>query len=125
MRYDIDDTTHAPVVVVSVGGDVERETLVRLLDELMTMYRSWTEPGLVVFDFSEVTAFDATLRRVLAAWRAQNKAELEVQIGAVAYVITSRVVRGYLTAVNWLRPHALPQRVCSDRATAIQWLRDR
>lgn len=125
MRYDIDRTTYAPIVVVSIGGDGDREVLIELLETLLVLYRSWDEPGRIVFDVGEVTAFDGALRRVLATWRAQNKAELEAKITAVAYVIKSQLVRGYFTAVNWLRPHPLPQRVCADLEPALEWIRTR
>ena len=122
MHYDIDEVTHAPTVVVSVRGDTNRETLVVLLDQLLAVFRSWSEPGTVVFDVCDVAGFDANQRRVLATWRAQNQKFLEASIRRVAYVMTSRLVRGYLTAVNWLRPHGIPQRVFPELQLAIDWL---
>ncbi|MEM6296211.1 MAG: STAS/SEC14 domain-containing protein [Myxococcota bacterium] len=125
MAYGFDHTSHAPIVVLWWRGETSREALKACLVELVTVFEGWTTPGRIIFDFSEVEGFDAELRRLLASWRATNRALIQEKVGAAAYVVTSRVVRGYMTAVDWLRPNrGLVKKVFSDRTSAVAWLED-
>ncbi len=123
MEYGIDQTTHAPIAVLWWRGETRRAELKACLAELAAVFESWPSPRRIIFDFSEVQGFDSELRRVLASWRATNRVLIQDKVGAAAYVITSRLVRGYLTAVDWLRPNpGLRKKVFSDRASAVAWL---
>lgn len=97
-----------------------------LLREYTQMLKSWSEPRFIVFDATKVTSFKPDLRRMLASWRASNKDLLRDKIRAGAYIMTSPVVRGYLTAVNWLRPTrgVVTTKVFSSFDDAAAWFEE-
>ena len=77
-------------------------------------------------DFGQVEGFDSAMRRLLASWRAKNAALIQEKIEAAAYVFTSRLTRGFLTAVDWLRPNdGMVRQFFQTRDEAFAWLRDR
>lgn len=122
MRYEVDPNSCRPVVVYRVEGDGERTAVAELLADLTARFEQAETPVLLLFDFTEVQLFDSALRRQVAAWRGKNRTLMQGSINAVAYVITSPLVRGYLTAVNWLRPLGRPTKVFAERGPARAWL---
>ena len=122
MRYEVDVHSHRPVVLYRVDGDGEREVVAQLLADLTERFERAQAPLRLLFDFTEVRLFDSSLRRQVAAWRGKNRALMQASIDAVAYVITSPLVRGYLTAVNWLRPLGRPTKVFAELDAARAWL---
>lgn len=123
MAYGFDHDSHAPILVLWWSGSTSREQVTACLDQLTEVFQGWESPGRIVFDFAEIGTFDADMRRLLASWRARNRVLIRDRVGAAGYVFTSRLARGYLTAVDWLRPAAgLNRRVFSTRAEAVTWL---
>ncbi|MBV1857482.1 MAG: hypothetical protein KUG77_03655 [Nannocystaceae bacterium] len=123
MAYGFDHESHAPILVLWWSGSTSREDLTACLDELTALFEGWDSPGRLVFDTSKLGDFDPDMRRLLASWRARNRALIENRVAAAAYVFTSRLTRGYLTAVDWLKPTpAFPRRVFSTRVEAVSWL---
>ncbi|MCR9164691.1 MAG: STAS/SEC14 domain-containing protein [Nannocystaceae bacterium] len=117
------DHDHAPIVVFWWSGPFEAEDFTRSLEQLQSLFESWHAPGRIVFDFCDVEGFDAQWRRQHASWRAQNQRLFRTKIAASAYVFTSRLARGYLTAVDWLRPiDGVQRRVFGARRDAVEWL---
>ncbi len=123
MAYGFDNHSHAPILVLWWSGATVREDVTTCLDELSRRFGSWDAPGRVVFDFAEVGDFNADMRRLLASWRARNRQLIQDRVDAAAYVFTSRLSRGYLTAVDWLKPTPdFARRFFATRAEAVRWL---
>lgn len=123
MSYGFDHDSHAPVLVLWWSGSTSREDVTTCLDQLTEVFKSWDSPGHIVFDFSEVGDFNADMRRLLASWRARNRVLIQDRVAAAGYVFSSLAARGYLTAVDWLRPTlGLNRRFFSTRAEAVLWV---
>ena len=123
MAYGFDHDTHAPIVVLWWRGDTSRDEVTACLDELTVLFESWRRPGKVLFDFGEVGGFDSTMRRLLASWRAKHRHLIQDKVGAAGYVFSSKMARGYLTAVDWLRPNrGMNRRFFGTREEAVAWL---
>lgn len=123
MSFGFDHDSHAPVLVLWWSGSTSREDVTTCLDQLTARFESWDSPGRIVFDFSEVGDFNSDMRRLLASWRARNRVLIQDRVAAAGYVFSSLAARGYLTAVDWLRPTSgLNRRFFSTRAEAIVWL---
>ncbi|MEL6547020.1 MAG: STAS/SEC14 domain-containing protein [Myxococcota bacterium] len=74
-------------------------------------------------DFNPVTA-SAKLRRAFADHYEANRSVIEPATVAEALVHSSTLVRGIVTAVNWLTVRAYPQRQFTDMDKARDWLLD-
>ncbi len=123
MPHGYDQETYAPIVSVWWRGPASSAELTECLGELSALYRGFSKPRLVLFDLSELGAADSASRRQLASWRAKNQRVFEQKIAAAAYVFSSRLTRGYLTAVDWLRPTGGVRKVFGTREEALEWLR--
>jgi hypothetical protein len=104
MPYGFDHDTHAPIVVLRWRGEIDPDDFARCLEQLTALFGSWNEPGYIVFDFADIGVFDSRRRQQLASWRAKNRQLIYDKVAAGGYVFTSKLARGYLTAVDWLRP---------------------
>lgn len=62
-------------------------------------------------------------RKQLAAHSRDYESLLARTMIAAAIVTPSAIVRGVVTAINWIAPPVFPQRVFATRAEAIGWLR--
>lgn len=123
MPYGYDQETYAPIVLVWWRGPARSVELAACLEELSALYRGFSEPRRVLFDLSELGAADSAARRQLASWRAKNRLVFEEKIAAAAYVFSSKLARGYLTAVDWLRPTGGVRKVFGTREQGLEWLR--
>jgi len=124
--FGFDRDSHAPIVVLWYRGQTHRDEVQACLDALAEEFESWSGPGWILFDFGGVSEFDSANRRLLASWRAKNAPLIRQKIDAAAYVFTSRLTRGFLTAVDWLRPNdGMVRRFFQSRAEAIDWLQAR
>lgn len=123
MAYGFDDESHAPILVLWWRGSTPREDVTACLEQLTERFEGWDSPGRVVFDFAEVGDFKSDMRRLLASWRARNRVLIQDRVAAAGYVFSSLATRGYLTAVDWLKPTpGLNRRFFSTRAEAVAWL---
>lgn len=103
------------------------------LDDVRAMFTVLREAGrrgtrhVTMTDSSTVKAMpDATVRRYVA----EQQADVEAQYGHLvigsAVVVSSSVVRGALTAINWIKPTKVAQVFTTTRTEAlsqcIRWL---
>jgi hypothetical protein len=96
-------------------AEAKRE-LIQLRDRGMLM--------IGVYDLRETPGFTAKQRYIQADWlRSIKPIERQVVIG-YAFVTPSVVMRGVITAVNWLAPHGIPQKVHSELDEAVAWAFD-
>lgn len=126
MPHGLDYDTHAPIVRLWWRGDTERDAVASCLEAFTAMLESSERAVLLVVDFSELGTADAAARKQLASWRATHQRLIQAKVRAVAYVLTSRIVRGYLTAVDWLRPNrGIVRGSFATVDEAVVWLRER
>jgi hypothetical protein len=79
-------------------------------------------PFVVISDLREVTAVpEAPTRRRIAEWsKAQEARTIQYHLGTVM-IVRSAVVRGALTAINWLTRPITPQLVYTDPREGAAW----
>ena len=71
-------------------------------------------------------AHTANQRRRIADWLAEPELErLAPHASAIAVLFRSALIRGALTAVNWIRPPPAPVKAFGSVADAAPWLRER
>jgi hypothetical protein len=64
-------------------------------------------------------------RSLQAEWMKLHAAEIRLNTLGIAFVISSPLVRGALTAILWLQPLACPHLVTADLDQGIAWARQK
>jgi ABC-type transporter Mla MlaB component len=112
------DLSNFPLVICVASGDLTPDVLTRHFNE----YRALLDRDqryYLIFDASKVGSVDSTARRLYAEFLKANNDDLgRLCIGA-AFVITSKVIRGALTAILWLANLPFPMQIVSTRAEAL------
>lgn len=108
-------------------GDLTNSELLKHLDEAkqeLVELRDRQHRMIGVYDFREAPSYTPKQRLIQADWlRSIKPLERAVVIG-YAFVTPSIVMRGVITAVNWLAPHNLPQVVHPELTDALSWAFD-
>jgi hypothetical protein len=107
------------VVVAWPSGpisDAEIEELLR------TLARFYGRAHAVLHDGVRASGLTANQRRRMAQHAATYEEEVRRWVIASAAVATSPVVRGLITAVQWVAPSPCPFKAFSVRAEAEEWL---
>ncbi|MFK8001301.1 MAG: hypothetical protein AB8H86_17025 [Polyangiales bacterium] len=89
------------VVLFTIGGRPSAPEASSALKETSAAFKSWAYPRCVVFDLS-VEDVKADVRRLVTNWRQENARLIPSAVHGAAYVVRSPVVRGVLTALNWV-----------------------
>ena len=63
-------------------------------------------------------------RKLYAEWVAENESMLRENVVGIAFVTSSRLIRGVITAVAWINPLSCPHFVSGDKDEAIRWCRE-
>ncbi|NUP13162.1 MAG: STAS/SEC14 domain-containing protein [Polyangiaceae bacterium] len=121
IRIDDDRTG---MLVVTFVGTVSDDEFKRYLDEVGAPLQR-RAPYAVVLDARASDRTPAVQRKLQADWLTQHRSELARYCVGNAFVITSPLVRGVLTAILWLQPLPVPYVVCSSLEAARKWARDR
>jgi hypothetical protein len=122
MPIHVDDTRH-PLVVVRFVGDIADHELTSYLAEMESRVLARRQTSATVMDATLVRSVTARQRRMQAEWMEKHEEALaRVSVGS-AFVITSAMVRGALTAILWLKPMPTPHVVVSTVAEAEAWCR--
>jgi hypothetical protein len=78
----------------------------------------------IVVDAAQASGMGSSVVRKRAAESLKERsALLAAHCPAYAFVLTSMVTRGVLTAVNWAVPPPCPQKTFGTRAEAVAWCR--
>ena len=115
----VDEGRWPLVVVCWPAGpvtDAEIEELLRALS------RYYGRSHAVLHDGVRSTGLTANQRRRMAQHAATHDEEVRRWVLASAAVVTSAVVRGLITAVQWVAPSPCPFKAFSERAEAEEWL---
>ena len=111
-----------PLVVVTFEGSVEDREFDRYLAHLDTLLER-QKRSVIVLDAARATRTPATQRRKQAEWMKENQALLRTYSVGTAFVISSPLVRGGLTAILWLQSLPTPYIVVATLAEAERWAR--
>ena len=115
------DESRWPLVTVRFEGIVDDETFRAYLEGLAGLLRRG-ESYALLFDARHADRTPPVQRKMQAEWMQAHEAELRRLCVGTAFVITSPLVRGVLTAVLWISPMAMPHTVVSTVEEAERWL---
>ncbi len=121
MRHiTIDDSRHPIVVVTFVGGatDAEFHDYLARMEQLVIERR---EINCTILDATAAGNTPAVQRRMQADWLKRNEDLLRQWSAGTAFVITSPIVRGLLTAIFWMSPMAAPHTIVASLDEAEHW----
>lgn len=122
MPIHTDDTRH-PLVVVTFEGDLTDQELAHHHTEMESRVLARRRISATLVDATNVRSVTARQRRMQAEWIEKNEETLARFSVGSAFVITSSLVRGTLTAILWLKPMPTPHVVVSTFAEAEAWCR--
>ncbi|MET0385475.1 MAG: hypothetical protein ABW321_05935 [Polyangiales bacterium] len=109
----------------SAFSDAELERVLTRLQEEMEADHKLQRRLVSIIDLRGSFPLTAKQRSKLAAWLKQKEQlSHEVSLG-MAFVITSAVIRGVLTAVFWVQNPPVPCTVEGDLDAAVRWAIDR
>jgi hypothetical protein len=118
------DSMQWPLVTWSAHGlrttDAELVEALDHVKELMEEVASG-EKIFVLTDLSRSKAASASQRKVGAEFSARSAALQRRTVVGNAFVITSAVVRGVVTAVSWLRSSPVPTKVVATREEGLHF----
>ncbi len=116
------DTTEAPFVTFVVEGDPTFQQVQKhLLDYRAILDRG--RPYVAVFDVRSAGMVDARSRKAYADFLNANADDLKLFCRGAAFVVTSSLLQGAITAVLWLAPLPFPHKTFTDLGQARDWLR--
>ena len=111
------DATYPIICLQSVGACTAAE-----IDEVHRVYlRAFHQSSrLICISDARLASHDVQQRRLLAEWSERITPMGKHRVVATIVVLDSMLLRGALTAFNWLSPPVIPQRVAADLAGAIE-----
>jgi hypothetical protein len=124
MPIHVDDTRH-PLVVVTFEGDLTDAELAHYLAEKESRVLARRRLSATVVDATNVRSVTARQRRMQAEWIEKHEETLARYSVGSAFVITSSLVQGTLTAILWLKPMPTPHVVVGTFAEAEAWCREK
>ncbi len=116
------DDSRFPIVRVKFEGVATNEEFERYL-ESMTKLLLRRQINVTVLDASRAGMSPPIQRKRQAEWMKEHDAELRRYSKGTAFVITSTLIRGALTAILWLQPMAVPHVVVATVEEAEAWAR--
>ncbi|MEN9579900.1 MAG: hypothetical protein RJA70_2909, partial [Pseudomonadota bacterium] len=100
--YAIVEVNRAPVVHVRVVGEPNDKNYPDYLEALAREFRC-LDKFAMLFNTGSLTQFPAKYREMQDRWLADTQSEFEGRWVCSAFVIPSRVIRGVLMTLFWLR----------------------
>ena len=114
------DATQWPLVFVTLPAEAADEDVRRYLGQLRLL-RERRQAYALVIDANRSRGFTAPQRQMQAEYIASGVELSRKYLKALAFVASSAMQRGMLTAVFWLRRPESPYRVFSTRTEAQAW----
>jgi hypothetical protein len=115
---------HAPVYVVTFSGSVSDQAFENYLAQLTRLLASSGARALV-FDARTGTPAPASQRQRQAQWIREHQAEVRRNTAGIAFVLSSAIMRGALTAIMWLAPLPCPHHITPNFEQGMRWARER
>ena len=119
MPATVFDDSRFPIVVATAFGiptSAEYEAFLAGLDGYLARGRH-----AVILDASKASPLPAVLRRRQAEWIVARQALLTQFCAGFTVVIANPLIRGTITAINWLSPSSRPVKVVATLAEGKAW----
>ncbi len=123
MAIELDDTAF-PLLLVRFGPAWTQQEFDDYLDWYLARLRRRQRLA-IVFDATQARAPSAVERRQQADFLRAHEALLRLHCAGAAFVISSAVIRGALTAIFWIQPPVYEYTVVSAVAEGTAWARQR
>jgi hypothetical protein len=105
--------------------DVEFASWLERYRQVHELARTRGKQLAILYDLTQAAPLSAQQRRMQADWiRQYEMLGREVTLG-VAFVTSSAVIRGILTAIFWVRPPYAQHHVCAQPDEGLEWLFER
>jgi hypothetical protein len=115
------DESRWPLVRIRFGKEVDENEfgqLLALLDANMKRATAARTKTALIYDSSAGYSASPRIRKMQADWMKDNAMQSRVNCVGIAFVITSSIVRGALTAILWLTDMPAPYTVVSSMREA-------
>ena len=115
---------YEPILIAIQIDQTTDENLRAYLDEQTEIWRRFAtrrQKLIFVVDCSLGTSLNATQREMYAQWLNEARPLLDACLVGVAFVMTSALVRGALTAIFWLARLSAPHVVRKTLPEALEW----
>lgn len=120
MPVRIDDSRH-PLVVVEFNGTATDQEFDAYLEQMTKLVLERRKKNVTIFDATRSGDTSPKQRRKQAEWLKSNAEMLRMYSLGTAFVITSPLVRGMLTAILWITPMPAPHTVVATYGEAERW----
>ena len=115
-------TSDWPIVLTTVDGDLDERELVPYFAEFQSRVLARAQLFSSIVDATRITsAPSARVRKLVADWEIEHGAVGEKYNVGVAIVTTSALVRGAMTAIQWISPPRVPTTYEATVPAAISW----
>lgn len=114
------------IFLVTIAGSPSPEEFDGFLDDMAVWLHAMSAHGekiALIVDPSQLTRFDAHMRRSYGLWREKNRGLIQASCSRAAYVTRDPMWRGIITAVFWFAKPAIPVELCANRQGALDWLK--
>ena len=115
------DSSDMPIVRITFDGAVSDDEFRAYLDAYDAIVDEG-KPYVAVFDARTAAAPPARQRRMMAKWLNDRGPAVRRVCHGGAFAITSRVIRGALTAILWLAPLPFEHTVVGTIEEAEDWV---
>ncbi len=119
------DLSRHPLVIVTFDGLATDREFEEYLSAMTRQILDRNELSVTILDASRSGRAPATQRKKQAEWLQQHQARLRQYSLGTAFVITSPLVRGVLTAILWMQSLPTPHTVVGTFAEAERWALER
>ncbi|WP_437540130.1 hypothetical protein WME79_04065 [Sorangium sp. So ce726] len=117
------DDSESPLLVFTLPERLDEHLFIRLHEELCAFCEALRGPYALVIDARKARGISAKQRQLVADTDRRLLAIDRMYNAGQAYVLSSALARGALTAIRWLSPPAFPQAVFEHPGPAIVWAR--
>ena len=118
------DETRWPLVLVTFDGVSPEPEFDAYLERMATFLDRKT-PTATVLDATRAGATPPIQRKKQADWMKTHEASLRRYSAGTAFVISSPMVRGILTAILWMQPMPQEHVVVATLPEAMKWAREK
>ncbi len=115
------DVSRRPLITVTFDGLATDAEFDAYLDQMTEMVLARKERTVTILDARASGRAPATQRKKQADWLKEHDADLRRYSLGTAFVITSPLVRGVLTAILWVQPMATAHVVVASMDAAERW----
>lgn len=114
------DTRRSPILRVDWEGAPSEEEMRAHLLELTSLIRS-LPTNTILYDARSTSGPSAIQRQLMADWMKENELLIKNRSAGTAFVISSALIRGALTAILWLQPMSTEHTVVATPEEAYRW----